>query len=63
VQLQSKLDLLLQYHCGRNNARSPGASSYEGIRPRKHSMVEGVEKFGSELQTDLFCQIEDFSRQ
>src|SRR6516225_1862310 len=62
VKLQSKLNLPLRYYGGRNHARSPGSIGDEGVRLRKHSMVERVEEIGSKLKIDLFRQIEVFSR-
>jgi hypothetical protein len=61
-QLQSKLNLPLRYHRGRDHAGSSRAIGDVVIGLRKDRMVEGVEELGSKLNIEPVCHIEYFSR-
>lgn len=61
-QLQSKLNLPLRYHRGRDHAGSSRAIGDVVIGLRKDRMVESIEELGSKLKSEPFCHIEHFSR-
>src|ERR1035437_3844762 len=61
-QLQSKLNLPLRYHRGRDHASSSRAIGDVVIGLRKDRVIEGVEKLGPKLKIEPVCHIEHFSR-
>ena len=61
-QLQSKLNLPLRYHRGRDHAGSSRAIGDVVIGLREDRVVEGVEEFRSKLNSEPFCNVEHFSR-